>query len=376
MKTPNENPTVKNNSLAWILTMLIALAAGGVGGYFSYSYFTSPGLSILNEITPDLMNRTRPIIQEAKKVVVEQNDQTQNVANNLSKNLLAISLKQDKPATDWQKTYYDPSQRVGEALPLTSDGWLVTNFNQLNDDLGRSAKKYVVISHDGVIHEIDRVVKDNFTNTTFIKITSRNLPVSKLAGSPHGKNGNILVGASFNGDTDNFYQVNSQTGETSTIKSSDNRNQEIKLSQSAKNYLALVNLAGEIEAYVSPSGIFSAGTINRDFASLLKYGQIKRPLLGFYYLNIGSLATIKTDINDIKNGILLYTDNTHAWPKNSPALSAGLKPNDLITAINNNELNRDNKDALLELQPGDTAKLTVNRLGKTLEVNIKIGELK
>jgi S1-C subfamily serine protease len=375
MKQPNEESNSKNNPAVWLATTLLALAAGGVGGYFSYSFFMTPGLSSLNEISPDLMNRTRPIIQEAKKVVVEQNDQIQNVAGTLSNNLLAIVPKQDKSAANWQKTYYDPSLKVGEALPMTSDGWLLTSFNQLNDDLGRSAKNFVIISKDGSVYEIESVVKDSFTNTTFLRIQSRNLPVSKFADTPSGKNGNLLVAASFDGRVNNYYQVSSFIGTTSTVKSADLRNEEIKLNAKTDNYLALANLAGEIEAFVSPSGVWSSRTVNADFAALLKFKQIKRPSLGFDYLDESALTPVKSGQAGQKS-IILYSDTAHAWPKNGPAQISGLKSNDRIVSVNGTELTPDNKDILFSVLPGDTLKLGIKRNDQAVNIDLQVGELK
>lgn len=370
-----EDSKVKNNSLAWLITTLLALLAGGVGGYFSYSFFMTPGLSSLNEISPDLMNKTRPIIQEAKKVVVEQNDQIQNVAGNLAGNLLAINTRQDKTQTNWQKNYYDTNQRVGEAMPMTSDGWLITNFNQLNDDQGKSAKKFVVISKDGTIYGIENVVKDSFTNLTFIKISSRNLPVSKFAETPVGKNGNLFVAAAFDGRVNSYYQVSNFVGSTSTVKSADLQNEEISLNQIVGNYLALENLAGEIEAIISPSAILSSRTISKDFASLLKDKEIKRPYLGFNYLDEGSLTSIKNNSNFDK-GLLVYSDTTHAWPKNSPSQIAGLKNNDLILAVNDTELTGDNKESLLSILPNENTVFRIKRSDQTLDIIVKTGEIK
>ncbi len=376
MNEIDQNIRSKNNSMTWLVTMLLALTAGGIGGYFSYSFFTSPGLSILNEITPDLMNRTRPIIQEAKKVTVEQNDQTQNVANNLSNNLFAINQKQDKPLFDWQKNYYDPSERVGEALPMTSDGWLVTNYNPISDDLGRSAKKFVVLSHDGNVFEIERVVKNTFLNLTYFKIANRNLTVSKFSEGPQNKNGNILVGTTFNSETNIYYQVSSFVATTSTIKTTDNQNELLKLNQRPSGYLALTNLANEIEAFVTPSGITSARLVKNDFSSFLKYNQIRRSLLGFNYLDLDSLAYIKNLDVKRESHFMAYSDILHPWPKNSAAQNAGLKNGDLISAVNDIEITQDNKNVIFNIEPGASIKISGVRQGKSFDLTFKAGETK
>jgi S1-C subfamily serine protease len=68
-------------------------------------------------------------------------------------------------------------------------------------------------------------------------------------------------------------------------------------------------------------------------------------------------------------------DNQPAVVEGSPAAQAGLKDHDVITKVNN--ITIDDKtsltSALSKSKVGDTVKLTVNRLGKTLNLKATLG---
>ena len=60
----------------------------------------------------------------------------------------------------------------------------------------------------------------------------------------------------------------------------------------------------------------------------------------------------------------------------SPAEKAGLEINDIITGVNGKTIEGSGElvSAIAELSPGDTAELTVYRMGSTITVNMTIGE--
>ncbi len=61
---------------------------------------------------------------------------------------------------------------------------------------------------------------------------------------------------------------------------------------------------------------------------------------------------------------------------NSPAQKAGIKTGDVIVKVNGKEIENlsDYSNILKTFSPGDTAKFTVNRKGKLLELKIKLEE--
>ena len=64
--------------------------------------------------------------------------------------------------------------------------------------------------------------------------------------------------------------------------------------------------------------------------------------------------------------------------ENSPAAEAGLQINDIITHVNGNEIasSNDMVAAVRNAAIGDELKLTVYRMGKTVEVTVTVGEQK
>lgn len=368
------NETNNKRSWLWLALIAVSLLAGGIGGYFVFSFF-SPGYATLNEITPDLMNRTRPIIREAKKVVVEQNDQTQNVANDLRANLLSIYAKPDKNATGWRKNNLDPSESLGEALPMTSDGWLITNFAPLAADQGKAAKNYVVAASDRGVFEIEKVIQDKFTGMIFIKAKGRSLSVKKLS-SNSNQNGGILIGTNNQGIIKSFFQNDILIGTSSIVRSSDEFNEELQLNEQPNGFVALSGLDNDIAGFVSPTGkTYSARTISSDFDSFLKKGYFARPVYGFSYIDQSELIPLNATQSP-KSNFQFYADSISVWPKFSPAQAAGIKSGDILVAINNNEFSGSLYEYLRSQPIGTTLKLTIRRGIKESDVNLKIGENK
>jgi S1-C subfamily serine protease len=60
----------------------------------------------------------------------------------------------------------------------------------------------------------------------------------------------------------------------------------------------------------------------------------------------------------------------------SPAAKAGLQQGDIITRINNTDINADNplSSVIAQFKPGETVTLTVIRGGKTTQLKATLGE--
>lgn len=115
----------------------------------------------------------------------------------------------------------------------------------------------------------------------------------------------------------------------------------------------------------------------RDLADILKYGRIRRPLLGLRYVMIDEMAREKMNL-PIGYGALISSQgkgNPGVIPQ-SPADKAGLKDGDIILACGGEKLEKGKvpQDFLDDKDVGDTLKLTVLRNKKTIEVPVTLAE--
>ena len=109
------------------------------------------------------------------------------------------------------------------------------------------------------------------------------------------------------------------------------------------------------------------GVIN----SVLQTGQLKQPYLGVRYISLTDDLAQQYNLS-VKRGayIIPSTDGTASVLTGSPAEKAGLKENDIITKLNN--INIDDKtsltSALNKFKVSDTVRLTVVRQAKTITI--------
>ncbi|MBK7804456.1 MAG: PDZ domain-containing protein [Chloracidobacterium sp.] len=148
---------------------------------------------------------------------------------------------------------------------------------------------------------------------------------------------------------------------------------------------ALVNLTGELiginSQILSPGGA-SGGNIGIGFSipsnmaqsvleQLLKDGKVRRGMLGINIQNVTDDIAKALDLKD-KSGILVSNVKT-----GSAADKAGVKRNDIISAINGEKLEDSNflRNKVAQTSPGTAIKLTVIRDGKEVELTATLDEL-
>ena len=132
----------------------------------------------------------------------------------------------------------------------------------------------------------------------------------------------------------------------------------------------IFDLAGDLAAIVNNRGeLIPAFSYNYQWLSLMNVNDLGRPLFGVNYLNLSDIK-IASSSTDINKGALLFSDGkVPAIMKDSPAAKAGLKEHDIITWINNYEINSDNDlaEIISFYKPGDKLNLIYLREGTELK---------
>ena len=273
------------------------------------------------------------------------------------------------------------SAASGSGFILTADGYVLTNYHVIE-----SSNSISVTLYDGKSYDAALIGYDESSDIAVLKIDADGLTPVVL-----GDSDNLNVG-------DSVIAIGNPLGEltfslTSGAVSALNR--EITLSNSVTMNLiqtdcainsgnsggALFNLYGEVigitNAKYSGSGT-GASIDNIGFAipinhvrsiveSIIENGYIAKPYIG---VTVG-------DVSEETMGYGLPAGAAvKAVSEDSPAEKAGLQVNDIITAVNGTEISGRSElsERVSASSVGDTLTLTVYRQGKTISVDVTVGE--
>ena len=273
------------------------------------------------------------------------------------------------------------SAASGSGFILTADGYVLTNYHVIE-----SSNSISVTLYDGKSYDAALIGYDESSDIAVLKIDAEGLTPVVL-----GDSDNLNVG-------DSVVAIGNPLGEltfslTSGAVSALNR--EITLSNSVTMNLiqtdcainsgnsggALFNLYGEVIGITNAkySGSGSGASIdNIGFAipinhvrgiveSIIENGYVAKPYIG---------VTV-TDVSEETMGYGLPAGAAvRAVSEDSPAEKAGLQVNDIVTAVNGKEISGRTglSEAVSAASVGDTLTLTVYRQGKTISVDVTVGE--
>lgn len=374
---------LKTNKRFWLIilvTIICGLSAGVLGEIvtrvyilkdFSLPYFYSElNLSDLQEASSGL------VIRDAKKVVVNQDVKVTETIASIRPGLVGVfkEIAVDSAATA-KPEYYNLNKPLFIGLIMTADGWVLTiPSTELKANF--KAKNYVAIAGDRRIYQIDEVAEPkNLPGDLLIfhLAGAANLPVKKIVPRTELTLGETLLAIN---NLNSVWPTTLTALEEPAILNSDLSN--IRLSLAAaddglKNSFVF-DLAGDLAAIVAGDQEVIPAFSYKPFLQVFKEDQTARPALGVNYLN---LSKVKTAAVSGDKGAWLYpTPTAPAVLKGSPAETAGLKAGDVITWVNNQEIDATNDlaDVLSLYRPGDKVTLTYQRDGQERTAAVKLEE--
>jgi len=378
---------IKNNIfLVIFLTVVCGLVAGVCGEIITRVYFLNdfafPYSNQELNLTDLNNNRSNLIIRDAKTVVVNQDMKVAETINSLAPSLVSI-FKEVGPKTagdSIKPDYYPLDNPLFLGLIITSDGWVMSSLPaEMNDAF--TAKGYVAVASDRKIYKIDKitVLKNSPGDVIFFHLNAAtNLPVRKIATRAELSLGQSLVVID---NHDNVWPTTlSSFKKTPEILNSDVTNARLALANNSdaiqKNSFVF-NLAGDLTAIIgADKEIIPAFSYSNYWQSFSRQTLVARPFLGVNYLD---LAAARIPEVNLYKGALIYPDaDKVAVVKNSPAAAAGFLPGDIITWIDNQEINATNDlvDIIAGYKAGDKITITYLRSGQEKEISLKLGELK
>ena len=359
------------------LVIILGFIAGIFGEFFTKYYLSN--VSFLRDLyftEGGNLGQQEIVIQAPKKVVIEQDLRLDQVKKEISPAILGIYRKKwiSKSLLD---KFFLPSEYLGQAVVLTSDGWLIASGDSLMD-----SSENLTIVYNQKAYSLDKIIKDPDTKTVFLKINAQNLPVIKLADFKNVTDGqHVFIYNSY------LDYVKLVTIENKKYKPVIDKYDLLTFSQDLPKSIilnkffstedkgaAVFNFEGEIIGILTGDNkAMPISYLNPIIAQVLKDEKIQRPYLGIYYVNLAKVSELsEADRQKLDKGALLLPNvNGKAILADSPLLNQ-LNKGDIITSIEGQNIDAENdlEDILLEYKSGQEIRLKYWHEEKENEISV------
>lgn len=271
-----------------------------------------------------------------------------------------------------------PDRRVqgsGSGVILSNDGYIITNNHVVQD-----AVVVEVSLNDNTVYEATIVGTDPTTDLALLKIEGEDFPYAVFGDSDKVKVGEwvLAVGNPFNLTSTVTAGIVSAKGRQINILGGGTAIESFIQTDAAVNRGnsggALVNTNGELiginAAIASTTGSFAgysfaipSNIAKKVTMDLMEHGEVQR---GFLNINIDDVTPARVREQDLKVNRGVYVG---AVNEGGAGESAGLKPGDVIVAIDDKQINTtaDLLETIGRKRPGDEVTVTFNRDGRTME---------
>jgi S1-C subfamily serine protease len=377
------------------ITIIIAIMLiGGLGGIIADRYFF-PYLSTTDYFKKhDFLKRASEevtVINKTEQVFVKEDTSISKISSQASSAVVSII---SYPATDAKmavkKSSNGAAVKYGTGLIITSDGLIVTYADAIN--MGTS--KYKVVTHEGNSYDAEISSTDTYSNLVFLKIDASNLAVASFGNSADINPGEkiIAIGA---GAANTQYEYAS--GLVSKFNAGYNLSgQAVSSSEKLEgvfesdlvlnsDYIGgpIIDYAGHVSGIIGVNQISNGQKffeIPSNKVGLVIDRAIKKetnyPTLGIYYMPLTQNYALANNLSNTK-GALIFSASGQvglAIIAGSPAQKVGLQLNDIITKVNDQEIDENNTlpDLMYRYSKGDTVELTVLRAGAEMKISVQL----
>lgn len=357
--------------LLFLFLGILLNLGGGISGdlgakissFFEKSPYDSKGLSV----------RTKELVDEESAIV--------DVVDKVSPSVVSIVVK--SVAFDIFSGPTTSEEGIGTGFIVDSNGLIVTNSHVVDSLKG----EYSVVLKDGTTYEVNKIHLDEATDLAILEITARGLSVVEFGDSDNLKVGQkaIAIGNAL-GRYQNTVTLGIVSGISRSLTASSGFGGATKVYEGAIQTDAAINPGNSGGPLLNSSGqviginvATSYGAENVSFAipvntlkpileGFLKEGKIVRPYIGVYYTVITSeIASLR----DLPEGAFISRVIA-----GSPAEKAGLRRGDIITKIDNIDINEDTtlSEAISQNKVGDKVSLVIDRGGSTITRDVVLSD--
>ena len=375
----------------WLIVtvaVLCGLAAGILGEIVTRVYFLKdfsvPYLSSDLNVNDLNSNGSNLVIRDAKKVVVNEDVKVSETLSSLRPSLVGIFKELPALSTSTaavsKNNYYQLDKPLITGLIVTADGWVMISLPpELKKDF--NTKNFVVITSDRRIYKIDKInaIANVPGDLNLVHLSgATNLPIKKNI-----VRSDLSLGQSL------LLIKNVSTVWPTSLASVD-KGQKILSSDSLEMHLALAgsitdefkhsfvfNLNGDLVAIIDEQkNVVPVFAYDYYLQNSLKKNPLPRPYLGVNYLDLSNIKP--SGLNLEKGAWLIGSTDKAAVLKDSPAQVSGLKEGDVITWVDNQEINSANDlgDIIAMHKAGDSITITYLRNNQEQEAAVTLGQLK
>ncbi len=268
-------------------------------------------------------------------------------------------------------------------------GYIVTNNHVVENvrDTNAGASFDIVFSDNNVVTGAKLVGRDPQTDIAVLQVPAQGLHAAQLANSDDVPVGSSVVAiGSALGQFQNTVTTGIVSAKGRRVPESDRvvledliqtdaaineGNSGGPLIWSATKQVIGMNTLVNREAGSEGLGFsISSNTIREIANDLIQNGAVERGAIGIQYALLTSRGAVALGLSAQTQGVIV-----RQVIANSPAQQAGLKANDVITAINDQQIDEEHpiSSILLHRRPGDKVKLTIIRDGKQQTVDLTLG---
>lgn len=279
----------------------------------------------------------------------------------------------------------DSGETQGSGFIVRADGYIYTNCHVI-----QGAEKIKVRLKDGRTFDAQVVgVPDEKTDVAVIKINARDLPTVELGDSDAIRPGEwtIAIGAPFNLDYSvtvgvlsgkvrdhlgtAMYEEYLQTQATINPGNSGGPLLDIEGRVIGINTLIRTRNGAGFSFYNANVGFAIPIKLAQKIGTLLiTKGRVERPWIGVDIRTLAEDPEMRPFVKGLEKGVVIKTIR-----HDGPAQRSGLKPGDVVTAIDGTPVAtaRELQKLVLERQVGQMIRLAIVRNGKPLTVEVKTG---
>jgi len=365
--------------LMMIWSIVFGLIAGTAASIFFLTH-ESLNLPFIGEISLTRYFPTRELtIKEEKNVTVLAETRVEELIKEIPLKTWRIFKKKSSQDLPFLEQVYAPWQTIGLGVILNSQGWMVSNAEFDN------TFEYIVLDQDNNLYPIEKILKDEISQVSFIKISGNEFSEIKTAFRDDISSGQqIVVYDKFSNY--HFTEINQpqkidvfQTEDLvrSTDKYKDYLTLDAETSLSSFPQAMIFNLDKKLVGLVIQGRVVPFWHLEGIFRQVVLGKYLSYSFLGIDYLMVNEAFGLQSDkFKDLDYGAIVYGPAL----ENSPALEAGIKNADVIIKVGEQtvEKSQDLTYLVQQRNPEEEIELTILRDGQEIVIRpiLKALELK